>query len=227
MRNEEFLLPYFLRHYSTFADRIFIINDHSTDKTVKIAKKNNKVTLLDFEYTHGLDENDFNECFAKSYKKYSKEVADWVMCVDGDEFIYNKDIIGNLKKQKERGLKIIKTTGYSMFSRKFPRTSGQIYDECQYGIRERRYDKPVVFNPELDVIFAKGRHNVSYPTDIKPERGKLALLHYRFISRNFFLKRTKHNLARIEMPDKLRVYLIKGGLKFFDKTIKTPLEKVV
>ena len=39
MWNEEFMLPHFLKHYSKYADRIFIINDHSTDKTVEIARQ--------------------------------------------------------------------------------------------------------------------------------------------------------------------------------------------
>ena len=48
VRNEEFLLPYFLRHYETFAYRIFICDDHTTDRTREIAKTHAKVSLLDY-----------------------------------------------------------------------------------------------------------------------------------------------------------------------------------
>lgn len=226
MRNEEFLLPYFLRHYARFAERIFIINDHSTDKTVTLSKAHPKVTLLEFPYTRGLNEDDFNTCLCQSYKTYSRE-ADWVMCVDGDEFIYHPDIIGNLTYQQKRGVQIIKTTGYSMFSEQLPQTSDQIYTECRQGIRERRYDKPIVFDPKLDIVFAKGRHTIAHPEEIRPRKGKLALLHYRYISREYFLKRTRHNLARIEMTDALRTYLIDAGAKFYDRIIKTDLQNVV
>src|SRR3989338_1733301 len=101
MWNEEYILPYFLRHYSTFADKIFIINDHSTDKTTTIARSNNKVTVLDYKYKPGLDEANFNRCFTRYYKKYSRGVADWVMCVDADEFIYHPNLVQNLDYQRQ------------------------------------------------------------------------------------------------------------------------------
>jgi glycosyltransferase involved in cell wall biosynthesis len=36
--NEERFLPYFLRHYSTFCDKIFIFDNCSTDKSKEIIK---------------------------------------------------------------------------------------------------------------------------------------------------------------------------------------------
>lgn len=135
MRNEEFFLPYFLRYYSTFANRIFIIDDHSTDKTVKIAQTNKKVTILPFEYdiSRGYDEDDHVESITKAYKKYSRGVADWVMFADGDEIIYNKDIIANFEKQQKKGVRIIKATAYAMFTEKLPKTKGQIYEKYPNG----------------------------------------------------------------------------------------------
>src|SRR5438552_12457573 len=130
MRNEEAILPYFLRHYETFADRIFIFNDHSTDKTVEIAKAHLKTTVMDFPYNRGLQEDDFSNCFQDAYKKYSRGVADWAMCVDADEFIYHMEILELLKRQREKGRRVLRTTGYSMVSQEFPTTNGQIYEQC-------------------------------------------------------------------------------------------------
>jgi len=59
VRNDAYILPYFIRHYSTFADQIFIIDDHSTDNTKEIANSFPKVTVLDYEYNNGFDEDDF------------------------------------------------------------------------------------------------------------------------------------------------------------------------
>lgn len=229
MRNEEFFLPYFLRYYSTFADKIFIIDDHSTDKTVEIARENKKVTVLKYDYdiSRGYNEQDHIDAITKAYKKYSRGRADWVMCADGDEIIYNKDIIGNFEKLQKKGIRIVRTTAYAMFTGKLPKTNKQIYEDYPYGVRERRYDKPVVFDPELDIVFGEGRHFIISPTEIWPQRGKLFLLHYRYLSREYFKKRSTKLLARLNLTARLRTDLLKGGLHFYDKTIKTKLEKVV
>lgn len=227
MYNDEILIPYFIRHYSLFAERVFIIDDDSTDKTVKIAKSNEKVTLLDYKFGRGYNEEEHVECFTKFYKKYSRGVADWVICVDSDEFVYSKNILGNLERQQKRGVKIIKTTGYAMISKKLPKTKGQIYEELPFGLRERRYDKPCVFDPEVDIVFGAGRHFIKSPKEIRPQSGGLSLLHYRYLSREYFLNRSTNLLAKLDISDKLKAHLLKGGLKFYEKSLKSKLQKVI
>lgn len=225
MHNEEKLLPYFLRHYSTFADKIFIFNDHSTDKTVEIAAVNPKVQILDFEYNDGLNELHFNECFINAYKRLSRGVADWVMIVDGDEFIHNDDIIGVLEAQRQMGRRALKTTGYRMISQTFPTTTGQIYEECRHGLRARDYDKVVIFDPTLDITFEQGRHSTNLPEGIKYYRAKLGLLHYQYLSREYYVERyTESFNRRSTYTEKYKYYKMKWGLVNFDEK---NLEKVV
>lgn len=227
MRNEQVLLPYFLRHYATFADRIFIMDDQSNDNTVKIAKANDKVTLLKYKFSPTYNEAEHVDCFHHYYPQYSRGQADWVMCVDGDEFIYHPNMVGNLKKQQHRGVSIIKTTGYAMISTQLPRTKKQIYEELPFGLRERRWDKPCVFDPQLDIVFAAGRHYLKSPQDIQPRSGRLLMLHYRYLSRQYFLNRSTSLVARLNITDQLRAWLIRGGLRFYDTAVKTDLLKVV
>ncbi len=189
MRNEEDLLPYFLRYYSTFADKIFIIDVKSTDKTIEIAKANKKVRLLDYKFPEGIDEEMQSRCFEKCYKKYSRGVADWVMAVDGDEFVYNKDLVAVLKEQQRLGRRVIKTTGYMMYSEAFPTTKGQIYKECYLGARSRLYDKKIVFDPLIDLKFMGGRHETILPVGVGCFRAKILLLHYRYLSLDSSIKR--------------------------------------
>lgn len=53
MRNEEDLLPYFLRHYETFADRIFIFD--SKDNFLKRAQWERRRTLEDYKIPQKLN----------------------------------------------------------------------------------------------------------------------------------------------------------------------------
>lgn len=196
MRNEEDLLPYFLRYYETIADQIYIFNDHSTDRTAEIAALHPKVKVFDFEYENGLDELDFNACFTNSYKLHSRGVADWAMCVDADEFIYHNDIHEVLARERNRGKQLLKTTGYAMVSTAFPTTADQIYSECKTGFRHRAFDKVVVFDPQLDIQFKIGRHKVEPIDGVKFYRVGLKLLHYKYLSEEFFMKRSSDSFAR-------------------------------
>lgn len=226
MHNEEFLLPYFLRHYETIADKIFIINDHSTDRTEEIAKSHEKVVFSNFEYSRGLNEDDFNATFIDMYKKHSRGVADWVIVVDADEFIYHKDLKWKLSWARKRGVRIIKATGYTMISDKLPEGQGQIYDECDMGVRTSRYDKKVIFDPELDITFGNGRHQIFNTEGIRPIRIKILLLHYRYLSKEFADNRTRIQNERNGLTNKIKSYRIRRGSEFYDTNI-TNLVKVI
>lgn len=219
------MLPYFLRHYETFADKIFIINDHSTDRTAEIARVHPKVQLLDFEYDRGLNEADFSNCFAQTYKKYSRGKADWVVCVDADELIYNKDIAKVLGEQRQRGMRVLKCTGYQMISKTLPTTDGQIYDECKTGGRSRGFDKPVIFDPTLDITFGDGRHTIQVPDGISIGWAKLLLLHYKYLSRDFYIERSKIVYPRTSgMTKEVIDYRLKRALRWYDHVIANPQE---
>lgn len=195
--NEEFMLPHFLKHYSQFADRIFIIDDHSTDMTAEIAKAHPMVTYLEYGF-EGLNEDEFSGTFESMYKTYP---SDWAVCVDGDEFIHG------LETLKDEPSGVLKTTGYMMIG-----STGKLED-CKR-VRARSFDKPVVFDPELNVKFGDGRHTVNLPA----RDSKLELLHYKYPSREYYLKRNLETYPRI-MDEKQMVYRINRGLDWYDKHI--------
>ena len=224
MKNEEKFLPYFLRHYSTFADSIYIFNDNSTDNTVEIAKLNEKVQLLDYNYETGFFDGDVNTCFEKAYKKHSRCVADWVMVVDADEFLYNKNMYERLKEQKKLGRKVIKAFGFNMFSKGFPTTDGQIYEECFMGKRSRLYDKKVVFNPEVDVHFGSGRHSTKLPDNVGLFQAGILLLHFNRISKEFIIHR--HGLKKHKYSRKKLAMYTRAALQEYDYYINNPAELI-
>jgi hypothetical protein len=224
MRNEEKLLPYFLSHYEQFADKIYIFNDRSTDHTVDIASTHPKVVLENFPYPTAANEDDFNRCLEAAYKQ-SRGVADYVMVVDGDELLYCPDMIKQLECAKKDDIKVIRTIGYAMIGDRDPETEGQLYDEYKDGIRERGFDKPVVFDPNLDVKFAHGRHDIY--TSVPPIKCNILLLHFRYISKQFYLKRSEENYTQIGMSPKEKSYRLRRGLEHFDLPEKFTIERVV
>lgn len=191
--NEEFMIPHFLKHYEQFADRIFIIDDHSTDKTAEIAKAHPKVVYSKYAF-EGLNEDEFNDTF---YSFYKNNPSDWAVVVDADEFVD----ISYLDKLARR--KVYKTRSFMMIGE-----TGDL-DECQE-IRWKPFDKPIVFDPSLDVNFGDGRHTCNLPTDLGP-----SMFHYKYPSREYYLQRSLDTYPRI-MGAKDMAYRIKKGLRWFD-----------
>lgn len=195
--NEEFMLPKFLEHYSKVADRIFIIDDHSTDLTAEIAKAHPMVTYLEYGFD-GWNEQEVSDTFENMYKTYP---SDWAVCVDGDEFIYG------LENLKDEHTGVFKTTGYMMIGK-----TGKLEDCIK--VRMRQFDKPVVFDPRLNVKFGDGRHTCNQPAfDIG-----LQLWHYKYPSREYYLERNLAAYPRI-MDKKMMDYRIKKGLAWYDEHI--------
>lgn len=207
-------MPYFLRHYQQFA-KVFVIDDFSTDHTVKIARQAG-ATVLQYPYLRRLNEEDHSNCFVDMYKHYSKD-ADWVMCVDTDEFIHFQGDIGGYLGGKQG---IVKPKGYMMISENPPTTTGQIYDEIKTGVRMRQYDKPVIVQPHIELEFGDGRHSVK--SDVKPITSDLKLLHYKYLGRNYYEQRSLQVYPRTDMgSDEIRAYRLTRGLRWYDRHINT------
>ena len=194
-KNDEYILPYFLRHYSVFADKIFFYDDRSKDKTLEIAKANSKVTILPVPWVEGeYSSISLAEFWESEYKKYSRGVADWVMMVDSDEFLYSPKLLEVLERRLKEGEKLLKTLGVAMFSKQLPTTEGQIYEECYLGELSRHFNKYCIFNPSIDIVLAPGRHKAWYKkSDLEelwaPRRNcGIKLLHYKFISESFCIR---------------------------------------
>lgn len=193
----QFILPHFLKHYEKFADRIFIIDDHSTDRTAEIAKAHPLVSYSLYGFT-GLFEDEFNDTF---YSFYKNNPSDWAVVVDSDEFIHGLETLEN----EPSG--VLKTTGYMMIGK-----TGRLED-CK-PVRMKSWDKPVVFDPKLDVRFGDGRHSVNLPA--RPS--KLELWHYKYPSRELYLERSFVGYPRF-MDKKMTEYRIKKGLNWYDNNI--------
>jgi glycosyltransferase involved in cell wall biosynthesis len=155
-------MPYTLRHYSTFAERITVYDAFSTDSTRDICKQYG-ATVVDWK-TDGL--NDTIARHVKSTGWINDFKSNWVICVDADEIIYFPEGVENtLHQYDEQRIQVVKPCGFEMFSETLPTTSGQIYDEIKSGARaDYWYAKPVLFSPRRvrSIDFEAGAHRVSW-----------------------------------------------------------------
>lgn len=195
--NEEFMLPKFIKHYSQWANRIFVIDNFSDDLTQEIARNHPMVTYSQTDFRQ-YTERDVSYTFGE-YASHFK--SDWAVCVDADEFIHGLETL----KDEDPG--VLKTKGYMMIGK-----TGKLED-CKK-IRMKTFDKPVVFDPSLELEFGDGRHSCNLPT----RDSKLELWHYKYLSREYYLERNTKAYPRI-MNEKDTKYRLKKGLDWYDKHI--------
>lgn len=182
-------MPYTLRHYATFADRITVYDAFSTDETRNICRRYG-ATVVDWK-TDGLNDN-----IAKHVKNtgwINDFSADWVICADADELIYfPKGVEYTLDEYERQKIQVVKSHGFEMFSDTLPTTDGQIYDEIKFGGKDDKwYAKPILFSPRRvqSIDFGPGAHNVNWidmdgvchPDLTVPTDPPTYLLHYHHI----------------------------------------------
>ena len=156
--NSAEVLPFFLRHYSMFADEISVWDDNSTDDTVTLLMRNDKVVLRDWPHRTGIDEDLFLAHWQEWYPKAAYKF-DWCMIPDCDEFIYSPDMLGTLALAKSVGIQVIKPRGFNLVGDGFPKDDGhsQIYELNPMGVPAPVYSKPVIFQPHIKINWIRGK----------------------------------------------------------------------
>jgi hypothetical protein len=200
MHNEATILPYFLRHYGSFAERIFVYEDRSTDGTRQLLEGHPKVTVFDCE-RHGINEHYWINEVWPSYEQHSQD-ADWVMCVDADEFIYHPALLRVLAAEKEKRTQLIHCKGYTMLASQPPVGDGQIYDEIQLGVPDRWSGKWACFSPDIRLRYDIGRHKVKqHSAERASHHSGIRILHYRWLGQQYFEQRDMRNTESYSAAD--------------------------
>lgn len=184
VRNEERMLPWWIRHYRTFCERLVVYDDWSDDETIAVAVEGG-AQVRPLPYT-GLDDGLQAEFSSQMYRE-ARGRADFVVVVDADELL-----VGPI----DSGWSLPYVQGYQMFAEAFPEDDGrQLYEHCPIGMPYEYECKPCLFRPELDIRFNVGRHTcnlrpVNWATGLK-------LLHYRWFGRDYAIERSARNYARL------------------------------
>lgn len=204
IRNEARILPYLLRHYEQFVDKMLFFEDHSTDCTRDLILEHSKCELYDWPGTSGVVDDEFLN-FANSKWKEARGIADWVIWIDADEFLYHPKITEVLTRYINDGIDIPDIQGFTMVSDKFPEKDGQIYEEIKRGFPEEIWSKKCIFRPHVNMVYNMGRHSI----DMRLVTGKtsstreLFLLHYRCLGLEYLKSRNERNWNRV--PERCRI----------------------
>lgn len=219
MRNEIRMIPYFLRHYETFADRIFVWDDGSDDGTREILEAHPKVKLLPINLGR-IDDVYFVRRMWPQYENISRGYADWVICVDADEFVYHPNIMEKFEELHSKGVKKICCDGFTMYHPVFPETAGQIYDVVKLGVKDKWSTKTILFNPDIRIRWSPGRHYCYGTNGVETVYGTgINLLHFRYLGWEYFRERITKVLACANQE-----FTMEGRYNLPDGTMGKPYE---
>lgn len=224
--NEEKMIPYFMRHYSQFANMVTIFDNMSTDKSRSLIMNHDtriNIMLIPYDSNNQIRDDIYLDIKNSCYKN-SK--ADWVIVCDIDEFVYHPDILNILENTKAT---IIRPEGFEMFSEIFPTTDKMIYDEIKTGIPYPNSSKMCLFKPqEVEINFTPGCH-LANPTGnvVIDDKSGIKLLHYKHLSRKYVIERYTQYVSRLSDINKSKKWGVhylqteKEINDWFDKHLKS------
>jgi tetratricopeptide (TPR) repeat protein len=194
--NEEVLLPHLFRYYS-FVDKIFIYDNGSNDNSKTLIEAEPKAELINFDTSGGMNDEVQIQLKNSVWKK-SKGIADFVIVIDTDEFIYNADLLAALQEMKGYGATILKPRGYQMISDETPDADQILTERITRGARSYQFDKCVLFDPNAitEINYTIGAHSCEPEGNVIYHRTpSWKLLHYKFLSFEYVNQRN-HILAK-------------------------------
>ncbi len=200
MRNERVLIPYFIQHYR-FAEKIVVFDDGSNDGTREILQATPIIDLRTPNW-EGIDDFKALDFWEACRKEALAAKVDWVIMVDGDEFLWGPwSITGALDMCLLIGCKVLQPEAWQMIGDSVPAGTGQIYDEIKFGVRDPWYDKAIAFKPEVEMKFEPGRHGFS--CDARVHRSTTTkLLHYRYLGEEYYKSRSAEHEQRLTQSNR-------------------------
>jgi len=206
--NVEGLLPYFIRHYEPLCDRLVFYDNMSTDSTRAIIERCDKASVVDFDTGGEIDQSNYLRIKNEKYKQ-SRGVADYVIVVDIDEFLYHPDLRAVLCRYRDEGVTLPKVTGFTMVSLFHPRAVRPLIEVVRRGRFSPQYSKMCVFAPELDINYLPGAHRCEpSPQGVESREAELRLLHYHYLGLWTVLRRYVYYQRRLSERNRREAYSV-------------------
>jgi hypothetical protein len=204
-------MPYYLRHYSSFASKIFLYDGGSSDRSVEIARSCPIAEVCIYSFSvDKCSEHDLVWAKSEAWKIHSR-AADWIIACDIDEIIYHPHMLDYLGACKQAGITVISPTAFNIFSHDFVPTDNQIWADYGKGLRAPLsddgtsiYDKMCVFDPGqiIEIGYEVGCH-VAHPTGnvVSVRSDELKMFHYKHVGFDRLITKLRDRIARATDED--------------------------
>ena len=205
--NEERMIRHTLNHYSSFCDKIILMDNESTDGTLAIAAEFPMVEVQPYASRNELSDSHYIKLKNKSWKQ-SRGIANWVIVCDADEFLYHPD---GIRQELELRLKnqefIPGVDGYNMVADTFPEDYARpIYEPVKMGRRATSFDKKIVFNPNQvkEINYGAGAHTCRPVLESSGtiDSHCLNLLHMKYLGKEYLQERHRQYAERMSYENK-------------------------
>lgn len=178
------MLPFYLRHYGKFCDKIVVYDNQSTDSSREIVRAFSNTELREFDTGGVIDERRYLDIKNEAYKE-ERGKADFVVMGDVDEFLYAPDIRLVLQKMLHRKETILTTQGVEMVFDGFPVDDGrQIWQIVRQGVVDKKFSKRVCFSPKVDIKYYSGAHICNPSGQVRMSNECVYVLHFKWMGQD-------------------------------------------
>ncbi len=193
--NERKLMPHFLNHYSTIADKIVIVEGNKEyDYAYLKYTYDFEVDIIEREKLDDLELTDLRN----NYWKKFKNSFDYVIVVDIDEFL---DITKSaLQSFKQDNITIPRIVGYQMVSYNFPKS----FSDVKTGYLDLLHlNKQVIFSTKLiDINYGVGCHICNPVGELNYSADVYNLLHFKYVGFQLFKEKSMKASNRLSDVNK-------------------------
>jgi hypothetical protein len=193
VKDGAYFLPHWLRHYGELADRLFVMDDGSTDGTRYLVRQHPKATLLNYPFTNGMDDQLHADTF-NTFVPWLSAEADWVMTPDIDEFLVfdSRDIRAFLLDVELRGRVAVRAHGVMAGADVPPVTDEPLWQACYYRKPYHEWNKTIVFKPGR-VRLTSGQHRLEGEAQAHAHVGGITLYHCNYFGGLWVQRHILHN----------------------------------
>jgi glycosyltransferase involved in cell wall biosynthesis len=207
--NEQEILPYFLKHYSQYVNKIVVYDNNSTDRSIQILNdwKDCEIEIREYNTNNQYDERSIIQLKNNCWKD---DTSDYIIVCDVDELLYHPNLIEFIEKQPFTDY--YTPQGFHMMGEEIPTDyTKQIYDIIKIGSRDDQYDKNVLFKRKniTETNYSPGCHASRFKgeSNLMNYSGlELKLLHYKWLSFEYVYEKHTHYSTRISNHSKSHKY---------------------